>query len=426
MNWKLDMLPEYAGGRLTPTLYRCGSGMASDLNGSTDEECAMHIIRETGEAEFIAYCDRLIASGFACVWQNDAETGLFREFRGDTGVYAYYIRSERTARIILDPASTPLPEFDGSADVSVHDDTSMMQFGLYYGSMIHGYTCDCGMMYVFRLRDNEVIVVDGGESEQCTEPATEEFMKRLLELTGNPEKVTVAAWFCTHAHDDHMDFFGRILKKYGDRMDVKRAMFNFPSYPYFGGMNESWRSTERMRKRLKSMYPEIRYLKPHTGQKFRLGNAELEVLLTHEDILGLHDTQNPYEGMNETSTILRLTFDGVSVILLGDAHVSNGNVLVGRYTPQGLRCTFLQAAHHCINNVENIYSLVRTDHILIPECRYIILRHLYDNYRVLERYCPERNIHVAGDATTVFHVSDGVIRTEYYPVVGCPYDGSEL
>ena len=426
MDWKLSALPAYDGGNRIPTLFHCGSGMASDLNGPTDEECMMQLIRETSEEEFLAYCGKLTAAGFACVWQNDAETGLFREFRGSTGVYAYYIRSERTARIIEDKASTPLPEFDGASEVSVHDDTSMMQFGLFYGDMIHGYTCDCGMMYVFRLRNNEVIVVDGGEREQCTEPATEEFMKRLLALTDNPEKITVAAWFCTHAHDDHMDFFGRILKKYGDRIDVKRAMFNFPSYLYLGGRNASWQSEERLRTRLKKMYPEMQYVKLHTGQKFRIANAEFEVLLTHEDILGLHEDNHPYEGMNETSTILRIAFDGASVILLGDAHVSNGNVLIGRYSPQGLRCTFLQAAHHCINNVENIYSLIRTDNVLIPECRFIILRSLYSNYRVIEQYCPERNIHVAGDATSVFHISNGTIRTEYFPVVGCPYDGSEI
>ena len=228
--WKLESIPAYSGGELFPTLYNCGSGLKEDFSGPTDEDSFMHIVNGTTRQEFEAYCGLLKDSGFEAVFENENEAGLFRQFSGCVKVYAYYIFNENTARIILDRSGVSVREFSQPAGPSLHDHTSMVQFGLFYSDMIKGTTCDCGMLYAIRLRDNRVIVVDGGEREQATEPATDEFMALLSDLTGNSEKIVVAAWFCTHPHDDHMDFFCRMLRKFGDRIHVERAMFNFASY----------------------------------------------------------------------------------------------------------------------------------------------------------------------------------------------------
>ena len=423
--WKLEGIPAYAGGELNPVLYDCGSGMAEDFSGPTAEDSYMHIISGTSEGDFRSYCALLESCGFETVFENENEAGLFRQFRGEKNVYAYYIFNERTARIIRDDSGLLIPEFSGEAGPSVHDDTALMQFGLLYGDMISKVTCDCGMLYAIRLRDNRVIIVDGGEIEQATDVATDEFMARISELTGDPEKITVAAWFCTHPHDDHMDFFCRLLRRFPDRIFVERAMFNFASESYLGGFDESSRSRIKTMERLKANNPEIKYLKLHTGQKFELCGAGVEVILTHEDMLSRH-TPRFYEGMNETSTILKFSFDGKSVIFLGDAHVSNGNVMIGRYPEGALNCDFLQAAHHCINNVENIYAFIRSEYILIPEGRYLLLKFIYDHYRVICRYCGYDKAIVAGDATQIFRIREGkLLKTEYFPVRGCPWDGSE-
>ena len=423
--WKLEGIPAYVGGELNPALFNCGSGMKEDFSGPTGEESFMHVVSKTSEEEFSAYCAVLGAEGFEKVFENRNEAGLYLQFKGEKNVYAYYVFNENTARIIWDNSGLLVCDFASEAAASVHDDTALMQFGLLYGDMIHRVTCDCGMLYCVRLRDNRVIVVDGGELEQATEPATDEFMARLESLTGNPEKVVIAAWFCTHPHDDHMDFFCRMLRKFGDRLFVERAMFNFASAGYLGEFNESSRSRIKTMERLKANNPDVKYLKLHTGQKFELAGAEVEVILTHEDMLSRHAPKY-YEGMNETSTILKLSFDGKSVIFLGDAHVSNGNAIIGRYPEGSVSCDFLQAAHHCINNVENIYAFIKAEYILIPEGRYLLLKFIYNHYRVICRYCGYDKAIVAGDATQVFRIASGkLLKTEYFPVCGCPWDGSE-
>ena len=424
--WKLEKIPAYSGGELNPTLFNCGSGLKPDFFGPTGEESRMQVVTKTSKEEFCTWCGLLEEKGFERVFENENEAGLFRQYKGEKTVYAYYIFNERTARIIEDNSGVTVPEFASPASRSVHDDTALMQFGLLYGDMIKKVTCDCGMLYCIRLRDNRLIVVDGGEIEQATEAATDEFFARISDLTGNPEKIIIAAWFCTHPHDDHMDFFCRMLRKFGDKLFVERAMFNFASHSLLGGsFNESSQSQVTTMERILENNPEVKYLKLHTGQKFELSGAEVEVILTHEDMLTRHAPKF-YEGMNETSTILKISFDGKSIIFLGDAHVSNGNAIVGRYPEGALSCGFLQVAHHCINNVENIYAYIKTEYMLIPEGRYLLLKFIYDHYRVVCRYVGYDKAYVAGDATTVFRISDGkVAKTEFFPVRGCPYDGSE-
>ena len=433
--WKLKDLPVYTGGELNPTLFDCGSGMADDFDGPTGEESWMHIVTKTTEAEFLSYCAVLEENGFEKSFENRDDAGVYFQFRKTKNVYAYYVFNERTARIIEDGSGVLVADFAEEAGPSVHDDTALMQFGLLYGDMIRGYTSDCGMLYAIRLRDNRVIIVDGGSSEQSTEPATDEFMARLSDLTGNPEKITVAAWFCTHPHGDHMAFFCRMLRKFGSRLFVERAMFNFATTELvMPGLKSrlalSGRKFPNIRaltmERIKENNPNVKFLKLHAGQKFDLCGAEAEVLLTHED-MHTRWKDKVYWGMNETSTILKLSFEGKSVIFLGDAWIPNGNVLIGRYPFGSVECDFLQVAHHCIDHVENFYEFIKTEYMLVPEGRYLLLKFISENFQNLTRFCPYDKIFVSGDATTVFRVAKGrQTEKEFYPVRGCPCDGSEL
>ena len=103
----------------------------------------------------------------------------------------------------------------------------------------------------------------------------------------------------------------------------------------------------------------VQYYKVHTGQRFFIGNLEIEVMYTHEDL-------HPWSMMffNNSSTVLRMT-----------AHETdgNGNILIGSNTvdmivlgdiqaraSQMLRATFGDAlktdmvvlAHHGGNGAE--------------------------------------------------------------------------
>ena len=420
--WKLNDIPAYSGGTLLETLYDCGSGLAVDDAGPTPEDTQMHIIRDTDETAFSAYCALLAESGFACLFSRDEDYGLFRQYQNAaTLVYTYYSPAEQTVRVLSDKCSASLPDFAHAPQKPRHMDTQFMQFGLLYDDMIRWTSCDCGMNYVLRLRDGRLIVIDGGECEQATQTALGEFMKRVRAMTQTNEgdPVRIALWYCTHPHDDHMDFFTKLLEKYGGMIELERVMFNFASDSVLG-LNDY---VQQMRRTVVRHSPDAQFLKVHTGMDFSIGGARFDVLFTHEDLLALESEEPDYDGTNTTSTVLRLSFEDVSVLFLADADDTVGDVLNRRF-PQGLSCTFVQAAHHLINRVEHIYRMIRAERVLIPECRYLIHKNLRRNYAVLCRYYDRDEFYLAGDYTCVFHVCGSEIEEKYYPVRGCLYDGT--
>ncbi len=421
-DWRLTDVPEYDGGKLLKTLYNCGSGLAPDDAGETPEDTKMQIVRETDRAAFCAYCRKLEDAGFACLFTRDELNGLYRQYGKDALlVYAYFIPAERTARILVDRCCVPLPEFADAPLAEKHMDTQLMQFGLVYDDMIRFTSCDCGMNYVLRLRDGRLIVIDGGEIEQTTQAAVGEFMRRIRDMTGTNEgdPVRVALWYCTHPHNDHMDFFTKLLQKFGDTICLERVLFNFASHSVLG-LNDY---VQDMRRAVLRHNPDVLFLKPHTGQRFSVGGVQFDVLSTHEDLLARKTGTREYAGANAASTILKLSFEDVSLLLLADADDDTGDVLCARF-PDGVDCTFVQAAHHLINRVEHIYANVRAQYVLIPEGLYLIHKNLRGNYGVLCKYYDRDRFFFAGDYTCVFRVCDGKIGISYYPVRGGLYDGT--
>ena len=220
-----------------------------------------------------------------------------------------------------------------------------------------------------------------------------------------------------------MDFFSKLIRFRSDELELKRVMFNLPSARL---QPHSDPCTARMRSRISKAYPNVKFLKLHTGQRFTLGNAAVEVLVTHEDILPRHLAEGMYyDGVNETSTILKIEFEGQSILFLADTIDTVGEIFRERFGGVELECTYLQAAHHCINRVEDIYNFVKAETILIPQCRYIAESRHYDNYRLICDCYGAENTFFAGDCTRICFTDGQTSRVEYYPTVGDKYDGSE-
>ena len=437
--WKLNGIPVYPDGELFDELFEVGGGLNGGFGPEDEARSRMHLVNGTTAEAFLAYCGELARAGFRPGFSRDAAHGLYREFVGDGRiVYAYFMRRTGQARIIDDRASLSAADFgaDDPRD-EVRGDSELMQFGLFYGDPLRGRVSTCGMLYVVRGRNNELFLVDGGERAQSTDDAFDELMLRLRELTGTQEgePMTIACWFCTHAHDDHMDLFINLMRRHGDVLKVKRILFNFPE-PDYAGVPPEFREKfvggflNNALEALKQYCPGAKYLKAHTGQCFRFGSMTAEVLLTHEDVYYENDQNVRLIGLNNSSTLLRLSFDGSSLLILGDADEPNGDVLRKYYEPDEVSCTYLQAAHHLANRDENIYTFVKAQTVLIPQGRLRVNRIRRDHYAVLcENYDRDR-FHLEGDYTIVFRVNDGAEEITYYQLQGGPFrpevDGHNL
>lgn len=413
-------------GRAACEPLNCGAGLAIEDEHGSSEDSYMLVLEDVTAKGFRDFLSALAATGRAETFRREFNGNIFAEFKnGDRIIYTYLTAEKQQARIILDNSSCPLAEMNDTED-DVRGDTALMQFSLRYGDMVRYHSCDCGMLYALRLRDNSVIVVDGGEMEQATEDACDEFMARLEAMT-NTEKggnIRIAAWLCTHNHDDHMDVFLKILKRESKRITLERALFNIPSITLQDYDNPC---TTLMRSRIAEYAPECKYLKLHTGQTVKFPGAQLEVLTTHEDILPRSTRAGKdaaYRSVNETTSVVKITFDDCSVIFLGDAEETNGEALLALYGKRSLGCTYLQCAHHLINDDRNIYGNVMAKKLLVPQCRYIGITTECENVKYLTELFGEENIYYAGDCTQVFTVRDGQKSTEYFAQKGYFYDNS--
>lgn len=418
-----------APGKTKHEPVNCGAGLACDNKNGSAEDSYMLVTEEVTAAEFRTFLDALRESGRSESFRRDYYGNIFAEFTdNDKIIYTYYTGSLGTARIIFDYVSTPLAKFNKNAE-KTRNDTALMQFALKYGKMIRHTSCDCGMLYAFRLRDNSLILIDGGESEQATEEACDEIMTRLYGMTGQDrsEKLVISLYICTHNHDDHMDVFTKLLRREKDHIILERAMFNFPSAKF---MDSGEACTARLRTRIREYFPDAKYLKPHTGETIELTGAQIEILTTHEDILPVspdaRERTYPYHGMNESTTVFKIWFDDCTAIFLGDAEETNGEAMLALYGKNLLSSVYLQCAHHLINDDRNIYASIKAKKLLVPQCRFIGNSHDKDNTAFLTSLFGAENMYYAGDCTYIFNVCDGEETIEMHEQKGYLYDNSKI
>jgi beta-lactamase superfamily II metal-dependent hydrolase len=84
----------------------------------------------------------------------------------------------------------------------------------------------------------------------------------------------------------------------------------------------------------------VKIVKPHTGQKFYIRNAEFEVLYTHED---LYPTELTI--FNDSSTVMRMTANGQTFMWLGDVQYDASDVICAMYDTY-IKSDFVQVSHH--------------------------------------------------------------------------------
>lgn len=390
--WGTDFAaPAYMGGIVTDRYYRTGAGIECEYKPSATDHQRMQVITDTNRKQFDKYLEKLSANEYTQTFANEINGNVYAQYQKDGKlVYTYYVDAFKEAKVIEDNYSTAIDTMCYDYQVKDGDTSTIYQYALMNdpiggngsATAVSEYS-DCGMFYIFKLADNSVILVDGGEGKQATERATEELVKFLFDITGTPEgeKVRVSALLITHGHGDHKTFAQNLIENYTDKFDFERAMYNMPTQ-----LNNS-ASFRNFGNSLKTNYPNLKYAKVHTGTKFQIANATLEVVLTHEDLIAPERGITIIGDFNDTSTVWKITLDGMSLMLLGDlggggsTHADAYKPFLDRILPpyktgktyEFLQCDIVQVAHHALNfNLPDIYNAVGAKIAVIPQadCAY--------------------------------------------------------
>ncbi len=426
LKWKEEYT--YEGGCPAVCLYNTGSMVADDSRGATADDSPMLLVTGTDEKEYEAYLDKLCRMGFVKSFENHTAAVDCCQLRKD-GVllYAYYTRASGEVRVIEDRASIALDDFSYTCEI--RDSAEIYQYGLYYDPQ-NGHsptTINCGMFYIIRLADNKLVLIDGGHCLQCSAEAVEGMYRFLHRITGIAEgdKIHIAAWIFTHAHDDHMAACIRLLRTYPESFVLERVMYNFP--PFTVHPDDS--DVLVLKETLRDFCPGVKCLKLHNGQVIALANIRFDVLYAHEDAVTQENPEVfPFLDFNCTSVILKMTTGNGTVMWLGDTNVETEELVLETVPARLWKADVVQVSHHCFNYLSRLYPAIDADYAMLPNSYYG--GHTAENIDKLEDVvnCLSSPDNIwYGDRTTGFRFEDGIYRVILEEAcVGGEHDGTNL
>ncbi len=378
--WLLRDVPSYWGGVLSKAVYNIGPDALMSVDVSAG---SMQVVSDTDSAEYSEYVDRLIKAGYTKVSENIIGKNMSSQYRTKKSlVNIFYNDATKRTHIIKDTASISEAEFEFNC---TDGDAAFYQYALMYDprgqggptSALKPYD-NAGMLDIIKLSDNSVILIDGGDTPQVTPTSVRGLLNFLHTITETKdgEKIRVAAIYFTHAHGDHKQFVEYLISNHYSELEVERLMHNL----YREGGNSGFAA---IGKKLAENYPNMKFLKLHTGQRVRLGNAEFEVLYTHEDMVNANTADYKFADFNNTSTVVKLYLNGRSFMLLGDlggTHTYDEDEaqqteykkiqkwLFDTYNPsEHLKSDVLQVAHHAINTwMGNLYAEIEATYAFSP------------------------------------------------------------
>lgn len=364
----LDGLPAYVDGTVSSNTYNCGPGMASDQNGTTSEDAKMVVVSSTNATSFERYVSKLMNNGFEKDVRSNYESNIHYTFAKNNKFYhMYYTASKNEARFIEDLSSTTKVK-DISTEATGSGQTEFYMYSIDYTkgesttSVTDYWQIDCGMMFVIKLADNSLFLIDSGHERQSCNEAMEAQMNFLREITGTPdtEKVKVRGWFFTHAHGDHVFGGHKLVEMYHDQLDVEAILFNFPAYGVISGYDGG---TFKMKASMNKYFPNAKHMSLHTGQSLMMQGVRFDTLCTHEDWVGSDGKTTISGDMNTASTVLKITIDGKSLMLLGD--IKRSDQLEKMYSST-LKSDMVQVAHHGYNKLQSLYKAIGAEYALCP------------------------------------------------------------
>lgn len=214
-------------------------------------------------------------------------------------------------------------------------------------------------MQSFIIRDTtgKTVVIDGGNTADG-----DYLLKKLKEVTG--EAIPhVDAWFFTHPHSDHLNAFFHMLHTYRGQFSFDAIYCCFPSLQYIR-LEENAVTLDTFWYMEPKYYPG-KVVTVSVDDVYTFGEMEFKVLYTVD--CSIKNNVN-----NNSSTVLKMTLGGKTVLFLGDLGEEGGDKLLAA-KPDEIVCDYCQMAHHGQNGVKkSFYEAVKPRYCLwcAPEWLY--------------------------------------------------------
>ena len=316
----------------------------------------MYRDRATSE-DLCAYCNALAAAGYRhhCTEQIGLGTHAFYE-NGTAVISVCYSEHDHVLRVVVEPATDTKLAPTGliSDGKKTNVAPCLVQMNDHMFDVV-----DCGMSYILRLEDGAFVIIDGGWD---TEPIADALYEKLLALADGDE-IIISAWFFTHAHVDHIGAFYPFARKYGDKVTLKRVVYNFPGESRITEMGDEFvRGYVRKFRHTLALFGDVDVIKARTGQRFHFTGLDMDQLFTYEDYM----MPRPLRTFNDTSLAFLVRAKGEQIFFPGDASETMSGILVKKYGSL-LESAVIQVAHHGYGGgTKELYDTVKAPIVLWP------------------------------------------------------------
>lgn len=317
--------------------------------------------------DIIDYINILEQKGYTKIFENKIGKNIFYSYKNESNIiYVYYIAALKSVKLIAEP----FYEFSYSEPFE----------DIVKPAVITSSACDRN--YYIRLPNNKLVVIDGGWRIEDRSRYTEqellfEMYKEMVEVCQS-EQVNVPLWIITHAHNDHAKVLELLYKMpFADKFNIDRILYNFPDDVHLQEklqvadelLKETEKNLNDWHKNAGKDYPyeDIFYncpfpvyetigyenvcrkafknynavnIKAHDGMRFQLSGVVFEVLHTPDD-----DMPTIYKNMNDTSLVIKMSYENSDTIWLGDMGVIPGDSCIEMYGDY-LKCNAVQVSHH--------------------------------------------------------------------------------
>lgn len=355
--WALEGVPAYQGGYLGRKVYSCGGGLTEN-----EKISKMQIAGDTTAAEFADYRTLCERCGFVCETWNEIEKNRYACYsNGTSRVWAYYIAYLSQATFILDPASCALSDFCAEPAPGASREPVLYAYGFN----------TTGQLILVHNSDNSWFINDGATSSIDSEKLYA-FLREKSGLAAG-EKLVISLWYVTHGHSDHFPGVANMIRKHPSEIDLQRVMWNFPDPSVISAGSSSHDAQLSMQKMVQTNYPDVKYLKCHTGMDVKVGDVELVFLITHEDNMTKF-VSGEFDDYNNTSSVAMLYFGGKAMFLPGDCKsgtIDGSTFLCRAYSAKTFGCSLMQVSHHGYNKINSLYDS------LYPTLEYVLFENTY-------------------------------------------------
>ncbi len=348
-----------------PSKIEQGSTTNFNLSEFTEGNRKITVLQDATAEDFKAYSEEFLSNGFTKYDENKIADSLFMTLvNKETFVSLSYMAVDKKLKVVSEPLGDLYPR------ASDNKYQSLGMQSLFTGMKNQNKPIYSGMGFVIRLDDGSFIIIDGGGGDRNHIDSNNLLSILKEQSPKGTDKPVIAAWIFTHCHDDHIGVFNAFSNDFHDKVEIKQIYYSFPmpkdilahaSYMF----DDDYYSYPQFDAIIKKYYSNADIIRPHSGERYYIKNAVIEMLFTYDDHF-----PHSYEGgelgdLNTTSLIFTVDIGGQKMMITGDAEESGMFKVLNNFGNH-IKCDILQLSHHGQNGTVSFYSAVNPKYVLVP------------------------------------------------------------